>query len=89
MIEDGAIRGLACDEWPWPWGDERYRLYEPVPVVVTDGREVWMREDWKTALPPLRLEPFPDRTPLAALARLEPAAEGAAPAVELHVARVD
>ncbi len=30
VIEHGAIRGLAYDEWPWPWGDPRYGLYETV-----------------------------------------------------------
>lgn len=24
VIRDGAIIGLAYDEWPYPWGDERY-----------------------------------------------------------------
>ena len=30
VIEHGAIRGLAYDEWPWLWGDPRYELYETV-----------------------------------------------------------
>ena len=47
VIEGGAIAGLAYDEWPWPWGDPRYREYEPVQTVVTDGREVWTGEDWR------------------------------------------
>jgi hypothetical protein len=47
VIEGGAIRGLAYDEWPFPWGDPRYGLYEPVSLFVTDGREVWTREDWR------------------------------------------
>jgi hypothetical protein len=24
VIEDGAMAGLAYDEFPWPWGDPRY-----------------------------------------------------------------
>jgi len=40
VIEDGVIIGLAYDEWPWPWGDPRYGLYETVSVAVWDGREV-------------------------------------------------
>ena len=30
VIEGGLIVGLAYDEWPWPWGDSRYGLYETV-----------------------------------------------------------
>ena len=47
VIEGGAMTGLAYDEWPWPWGDARYHLYETVSAVVTDGREVWASEGWR------------------------------------------
>ena len=28
VIENGVMIGLAYDEWPYPWGDERYEHYE-------------------------------------------------------------
>ena len=33
VIRDGAMIGLAYDEWPYPWGDERYET----AVSVWDG----------------------------------------------------
>jgi hypothetical protein len=52
VIEGGVMIGLAYDEWPWPWGDPRYHLYETVSAVVTDGREVWTSEAWKQKASP-------------------------------------
>ena len=37
VIEDGAILGLAYDEWPFPWGDERYSAYE----IIRDETWEW------------------------------------------------
>ena len=37
VIKDGAIAGLACDEFPWPWGDPRYD-----EVTVVDSWSGWM-----------------------------------------------
>ena len=37
VIKDGAMAGLACDEFPWPWGDPRYD-----EVTVVDSWSGWM-----------------------------------------------
>ena len=30
VIEQGVMIGLAYDEWPYPWGDERYETARTV-----------------------------------------------------------
>ena len=37
IIKDGAMAGLAYDEFPWPWGDARYD-----EVTVDDSWSGWM-----------------------------------------------
>ena len=37
IIKDGAMAGLAYDEFPWPWGDARYD-----EVTVVDSWSGWM-----------------------------------------------
>jgi hypothetical protein len=50
VIEHGVIIGLAYDEWPWPWGDQRYDAHEPVSAVVAWGSEVRAGETWRPGL---------------------------------------
>lgn len=38
VVEDGVMLGLAYDEWPYPWGDERYETATTVRQWRAIGR---------------------------------------------------
>lgn len=69
VVEGGAIRGLAYDEWPYPWGDPRYAEARDVTALPSSV----LLEPWKPLSGPLRLRrvpgsgpvPLPDGSPYA------------------------